>query len=350
MGFHEKPLRETTELIERWTESDLVDACRKDHQADPLASDHIESYHLLKRDPLWCGLLLYNFRMVAYEGAIVLTNSFFSIQAAAHLYNALRQMQILEQCWTDMEYVLKAHEITEIFLGSLPCSPADYFKHFLLAYGVSAQSFARNQRPTDRLAGSPRNAKKLQRRVPVCEVFKNRFCSNDGRTSFEPEHLDNVLLPLWECKGPGQIRNDLCASLIHMAVEMHGGSRELAFGYFNVHKTCCRMLSSLVHSLSDNNADMRYLRSNPKHLPESVGVLLADNVNQGPSRLSGPTKDTYTAAALVEQILRTAGQVGLANMIVTLVGASPRPAARANAPLHDEGHPVRRRSQSAAAL
>ena len=67
-------LKEVLELVNRWTQKDYVAATREDMQADPTGSDHIPAYYLLKRDPLLCGLLLYNFNLVAHAGAIVTAN------------------------------------------------------------------------------------------------------------------------------------------------------------------------------------------------------------------------------------------------------------------------------------
>jgi len=313
LGSYEPPLRQLVELIELWTESDFVGARRRDISVDPTASAHIEYCHLLKRNPLWCGLLLYSFRMISYDISIVLANSTFSIQATAHLYNYLRQAGLLQQEWIDMEYVMAVHKSNEIFVGDRPCTATDCSKQVLLAYGVSASAFARNKRPTNRVAGSPKKAKVMRQRVPFAGIFRSRFCDNDRRTSFEPRDLEDVIQDVWARKGMTNNSKGMCTSLAYMAVALHEEAEELCFDYLLLHKTCWTILSRLVHDLADTNTDMQYLRANLKHLPESVACILVDAATAESLNVTIPTEDVCTAAAIVQQTMLTDGVSSLAN-------------------------------------
>lgn len=312
---NEKPLQQVIKLIEEWTESDFVGDCRNSKLANLLDSDHMERFHLLRRDPLFCGLLLYNFRMIAYEGAIRVTNSFRCIQAAAHLYNYLRQMKLLQQDWIDMEYVFAAHDRNEIFVGHPPSTATTCYKQIILASGVSARTFAVDRRPTDRLAGSSTNARRLQKRVPLSEVFKSRFCDYDGRHAFEPQHLETVLQHLWTGTAPRrQIRIGMCESLISLACMLHQEAQELSFDYFLLHNICWSMLSRLVDGLSHTNEQMRFYSSNPKYLPESVACLLSDAACTQARR---PMEDMRTCADTLKRILHNVEGMASANQSIT---------------------------------
>ncbi|EGP86279.1 uncharacterized protein MYCGRDRAFT_29504, partial [Zymoseptoria tritici IPO323] len=93
-------------------------------------------HYLLQRDPLWCGLLLYNFRMVAYECSTILASRGVSILPVAHLYKRLRQSQHLPTQWPDMDHVISAQGANHLFVGGLPSSSDGCAKRLALALGM----------------------------------------------------------------------------------------------------------------------------------------------------------------------------------------------------------------------
>ena len=101
VGLADRVLRQVSEDITDWLEHDEVSAII-DRETRLVHADKAEpippNYHL-ERDPLWCGLLLYNFRMAAHEFAVVTANSWTFVIASAHLYNSLRQTEILRCEW-----------------------------------------------------------------------------------------------------------------------------------------------------------------------------------------------------------------------------------------------------------
>lgn len=93
---------------------------------DPSIAAHITDFYLLEGGLLWCGLLLYNFRMVAHESAIIMANSWTFILATSHLYNSLRQTSMLRCEWDDMETIISMHRAENLFVGEcllVRCQP-----------------------------------------------------------------------------------------------------------------------------------------------------------------------------------------------------------------------------------
>ncbi|KAA6408554.1 MAG: hypothetical protein FRX48_07636 [Lasallia pustulata] len=104
-------------------------------------SDFIHTHN-----PLYCGTLAFQLAIDREQAGISLANHHTSIFAVAHLYNALRQLDVLEERWMDMEKIIDLH-IKFLFAGQLPTTPKDFHSRCCLQLGVSAQNFARNQRP-----------------------------------------------------------------------------------------------------------------------------------------------------------------------------------------------------------
>lgn len=188
-NFTDKSLKDVVEIMDRFTLNDFVGRFRKRMQADPDADQHIEDFYLLRRDPIWCGLLLYKFRMIAHEGSLCRANSFSSILAVAHLYNAQKQAGLLDSEWTDMEHIMATHG-TDLFVGSLPVVK-ESGKNLLLALGLSPTAFARARRPGSDIP--VRKPRQLQRVAPLTWLFKARYCDNDGRTGLEPGHVVDAM-------------------------------------------------------------------------------------------------------------------------------------------------------------
>jgi hypothetical protein len=108
------------------------------------AKRHVPPYDLLKRDPLWCGTLLYSFRVVAHESAITIANSWSCILAVAHLYNGFRQLGLLACRWEDMERIVSVHGAENLYVGAAPKTLPDCLKHFSLATGMRPSELAPN--------------------------------------------------------------------------------------------------------------------------------------------------------------------------------------------------------------
>jgi hypothetical protein len=133
-----------TELVERDFVSTIVDMSR--FPKDPRTAQHLPPNYHLERDPLWCGLLLYNFKIKAHEGAIFTANSCGFVLATAHLYNSLRATGTLRCEWPDMERIFAMHGVKNLFVGDLPVTFSSSVKSFGLAIGMPVSALAKNTR------------------------------------------------------------------------------------------------------------------------------------------------------------------------------------------------------------
>jgi hypothetical protein len=181
-------------LVRLWSERDVV-SLLMDHFGRPgsaTAAKQAPPYYLLQRDPLWCGLLLYSYRMKAHEAAIGISDSWSYILATAHFYNSLPQSQLLTCQWGDMERILSMHGSENLLVGSASTTFEACMKHYGLAVGMPASDFAPNQR---RLPAASLHSKKrrLKQLAPVSRLFKGRHCDADGRNNLEPNDVIQVL-------------------------------------------------------------------------------------------------------------------------------------------------------------
>lgn len=110
------------DLVSEYVEKDPIKKAvseLKNKQPPDTQKRFLENYmkdNLLYRiHPLLCGTLDYWFKINVHFNAIVCSNYYDSILAAAHLYNAARQSNLLKTKWQDMEYLIEKHTAENIF-------------------------------------------------------------------------------------------------------------------------------------------------------------------------------------------------------------------------------------------
>lgn len=190
-GPANKVLRQLSDTIADWVERDrvstIVDVKRV--PLDPTSEEHIPANYHLERDPLWCGLLLYNFRMAAHEGAIFAANFWTFTLTAAHLYNILRQTRILSYEWPDMERIFTMHGVKSLFVGDMPTTFANGMKGFGLAIGMPTSILAK--KPRRRLFDHPqtKSRKSLGMLAPVLRKFKSSISDGVRRGALGPDDI-----------------------------------------------------------------------------------------------------------------------------------------------------------------
>ena len=105
-----------------------------------------QTFHFLKRNPVYCGLLTLRLNLLLQEGGQTLVGAWGSAIYPLHLYNACRQSGGLDRKWEDAEYIYQLHTPQRVFVGSPPKDPQDYLKRFFPMLGGSVSNFARNRR------------------------------------------------------------------------------------------------------------------------------------------------------------------------------------------------------------
>lgn len=96
--------------------------------------------------------------------------------SAAHIYNAVRQEELLSQTWKDMEVVLALHGVDSFVAGDRPTGLFDSLKNLALCMGSSVTNLGPNRRNKNAISSRDvRNTK------PVCvtsRVFARRYTEN----------------------------------------------------------------------------------------------------------------------------------------------------------------------------
>jgi len=314
-AHNDKHLREVIDLVDRWVEHDhirdLLD--RQNRLVDPSSASHVPEFYLLERDPLWCGLLLYNFRMVAHEGAIITANSWAFIQVTSHLYNSLRQTDMLHRTWDSMERIMSMHGIENLFLGSLPATFNDCFKRCVLAAGISVTNLARDAH-LQNFKTSPARQRKLDMLAPVSWSFKQRFCDSDCRTNLGPMDVMEILRKSHMLNVGGHFqpisRVSLDGILCLLGLHIHMETPEIIFNHFEMHITCWKLLRQLHHNLRGSISEWstRVYRDD-RNLPTLVLYLLMEAAQQekaatasGISMVSVPILPLSNAVKLFEDL------------------------------------------------
>jgi hypothetical protein len=148
----------------------------------------IPSFRLMKRHPVFCGLLAFHLHLTMQQAGIIFSNAWGSSLYLAHLYNAVKQEGLLKRTWPDMELVISFHTNERIFVGDKPTNVEDYLKRFVLTTGLSAQAFAPNKRKTKRTADLPHSSKGprslLEDTTPVSELYRAKLCGETQATEF----------------------------------------------------------------------------------------------------------------------------------------------------------------------
>ncbi|KAJ9488268.1 hypothetical protein VN97_g5012 [Penicillium thymicola] len=126
-------------------------------------------FRLFRWHPLFCGLLLYRFKMSYQEAGILFVGAWGSVLYSLHLYNALQQEKLLTARWADLDVLQAIHP--ESWIGGPPRTPDEYMKRFYLSMGYSATTFAKNRR-NQPLQASKNGPKCLTEQGSVALMFK----------------------------------------------------------------------------------------------------------------------------------------------------------------------------------
>jgi hypothetical protein len=137
-----------------------------------------QPYLFFKRNPILCGLLVFNIRMVLQLAGQSVVGAYGSAVYPIHLHNACQHSAGLDREWEDAEYIYQLHPPQRIFVGSPPTDPQDYHKRALLMFGASASNFAVNLRQGGKqqeVALSKKGPRGLKTTTPVRETFQQRY-------------------------------------------------------------------------------------------------------------------------------------------------------------------------------
>ncbi|KAI4146406.1 MAG: hypothetical protein L6R39_003466 [Caloplaca ligustica] len=149
-------------------------------------------FFLLKQYLLICVLFTFALKARYQELCVAFADASGSVLSAGHLYNAVRQENILRRPWRDMEIAMTLQSQEVFFVGVPPSSPGEYDMEFQRATRVSATAFASN-RPKNTPIACEKGPKGLEEQGPVWKLFGGRYCSNDRSVSFTADSIKTII-------------------------------------------------------------------------------------------------------------------------------------------------------------
>lgn len=179
-----------------WINQDILSkAIRKQSKQSPEEQGvELPPFFLMKQHPLLCGSIAYWLNLSLHEFGVSLANAYDSILSAAHLYNAARQLKLLDTAWPDMEYLISVHTTQRIFVGGPPTRPEDFFKRFQMVLGASALNFARNRRAIrPQESSKDAGSRRLRKSMPIHDIFRARYCSYETRAELTNTKLEVII-------------------------------------------------------------------------------------------------------------------------------------------------------------
>jgi hypothetical protein len=146
-----------------------------------------EPYFLLRRHPIFCGLLVFRFSFAMQELGVTLANHWGATMAAAHIYNAVKSEIPDRLPWQDMETFISIHQAKHIFVGERPREPKEYWRRFELATGASAATFSaintHTRNGSFEATRSTKGMRQIKPRAIASSYFYDRFCLDSGNSA-----------------------------------------------------------------------------------------------------------------------------------------------------------------------
>ncbi|KAK1761825.1 hypothetical protein QBC33DRAFT_574654 [Phialemonium atrogriseum] len=221
-------------------------------------------HRMLQYSPVLSGLILYHFRADMYDIGIAVVNAWGSITYSWQLYNALRNENLIDEPWSDMEVV-------QTLIGESNL--------FCLQMGVSAANFADPRRRRGITAlGSRAGPRGIKSGIPVSSMFMDRYLRATGQVDWTPEHIDDIIarsefelegsadggtLSMGQIDDPAQLKAMKAERrrqkkkavdgarmspeqlIQHLTMALQAETMEISFPYLMMHRWCWRLLRAV---------------------------------------------------------------------------------------------------------
>lgn len=325
---NDRILREIQADMDYWCATDPLQAERT-----RLGQPTGEKFRLFQWHPLFCGMLLYSFKMLYQEAGIVFVGAWGSVLYSLHLYNALQQENLLAGRWADLDILQAIHP--ELWVGGLPRTPDEYIKRFCLSMGYSVVTLAKNRRDQP-LRGSKNGPKGLTEQGSVSLMFKQRFCYGSKQTDMTRADLQTIVdKAKWGANTDGDSPYDIIKDvrnpsqkgqghqshgsmsaetlLLKLRFALQGEEPEITFDYFLTHRTCWLLLTNIKKACADHLCKLfgAGCIEHESQLAWMVGYIFfaASGVDQianlAPKKLPGQVTSRLmvTAAAVLDSML-----------------------------------------------
>lgn len=121
-------------------------------KGDPLAKirepldKHYGSHTFYRRNPTHCGLWIHNARLIFHKHAMAYIAVPGGVMCTTQLYHALRNEQLLDQEWTDLQTLWDMQGNLTYFVGDPPINKDGYLRNYCMSLGTSITNWAPNNR------------------------------------------------------------------------------------------------------------------------------------------------------------------------------------------------------------
>ncbi|KAM3515063.1 hypothetical protein MY11210_001301 [Beauveria gryllotalpidicola] len=315
-----------------WDEDPIWAARKLAVAAGPLPRVRSPPFKFLRRNRMYCGLLLHHMRTTLHMEGLRYAAAPGALVGVVQLYHALRREGLVpEDCvWEDLQTLWKLQGNASFFVGDLPATKKAYFTNYCLSIGTSATHWAaaQSRRKTknkvrvhsaNRRNLMPRGyvslavSHRLERPGPrvawsaatVQEALGLGFAQRytDSRSHLEPEakaaveeaKLRYAALP------PAGLVHEVASVVEHESMSL------ATFNFFTMHNEAWLFLERLQAGLVAGPGRAPRGHSNAQMLPFVSGVCFAAAAGQSLDRdQTVPASDgpLRTAAAVLQKFVR----------------------------------------------
>lgn len=235
-----------------------------------------ETSFLFLHNPIYCGTLAFNLMANMEEVGITLANHYRTISAAAHLYNALQQMRILEGRWPEMDHLIKL-QIKPLFAGQLPVTPTEFHTRSSFQLGLSTRNFTQSANYSVIRGASKREIRQIAS-TPTSNVFCQYFDRKETlqnclyrlealikekeRSGKSKKHIKSHFTPLELLE---QVRDWLSHAVPDMRID-----------YIPMTRSCSALLEnlrSIIHQRLGLYEDIQQFSETPLYACMTVNIL-----------------------------------------------------------------------------
>ncbi|KAI1176579.1 hypothetical protein F4777DRAFT_597573 [Nemania sp. FL0916] len=155
-----------------------------------------QSHRLFRMSPVSCGLFLYHIYLDYHNVGWAVVNGTASIQCGQHLYNAVRQEQLLTSDWPDMDTITANLGNDSFYVGGeKPRTPTEYYAKFGMQMGMSVVLASKSNRAIrDNVPRMSKNGCRLLKpSSPILTMFDKRYSYGSSRVDLTPEYVSQMI-------------------------------------------------------------------------------------------------------------------------------------------------------------
>ncbi|KAG5759355.1 hypothetical protein H9Q72_012525 [Fusarium xylarioides] len=179
----------------RWNHDPIFETNQSMMEFGAMAhSDDHEAFQFLRRNPIYCGLLIHHMRSALHYYGVKTAAPSGGLMTTTQLYQALRQEGRIPQgqAWEDLEELWGYQGNPCFFVGNPPTDLEGYYKNYCLCLGTSLTNWAPNRRsanPTEHKGNAPN----MKFDGWVSLSLDNRIRVDNAREPWTTETVEEIL-------------------------------------------------------------------------------------------------------------------------------------------------------------